>query len=289
MSLDFNNIQDDEFDNSKLDCWALCRRLYYYEHVLKIEPTAINTDIAFGQAIHDAQKVYWTEQRDDIEQAAKHAIEIFLEQCADIPPKGAKTISVGVELLNEFYNTNRITGRVITVEKRVWRTMAKGKLKYFGTSDLVVRSKQDSIVGYDWKSTALLMGNTFTRWGSICPQFIGYQWLMECEKFWVVCFHCIQDNKKQRIHYIPCYYTEKQVEMWRVGAELDMNEIYNKVRIARDMIGNGVKGYMLDGLFPTRGPKCMFWNCAYLELCCKGEALHELYVPENEFRYKGVV
>ncbi len=285
MALNFDNIHDDEFDNSKLDCYAFCHRQYYYEHVLRIATIGCNTDMAYGSALHDAQKVYWNNEQFGIEEAVEKAVLEFTLLCADIPPKGAKDIHTGVELLREFYRTNRITGKPVTVEKRIWRTMKNGSLKYFGTADLVTR-KQDNIIGYDWKTTGRLMSNTFTRWASIEPQFIGYQWLCGATEFWVVCFHFIKDKKKQRIYYVPCYFSPKQVDIWLLSAEMGMCEIWNKVKISRQLMNGTSKGYMLDALWPTRGPRCKMMGCGYMDLCCKGEALHELYVPDTLYRFK---
>jgi hypothetical protein len=285
MSQDFLNIPDEHFDNSKIDDWLWCRRIYYFKWVLKIESVYDNVDLLFGDYFHQGIKVYWVNQADGIPTAIQLAITEFMTKMIGLEPKGAKDIHNGVDILREFLSSHRVVGKLKTAEKRVHKRL--GRFTFFGTADLVTELSDGTLILWDWKTFGRKLANLFVVWESIRRQFMGYQWLVDAQKVVVVGFHIIVDDKKQRIYYQNCYYTPVQIEIWKASTIMFMEEIYGATQRGKQALANGGRDdYTLDACFPAAGPKCAMMGCEFVHLCSKGVPLREIYEEGVDTLYR---
>lgn len=144
--------------NSEVSSWLRCRRKYYYEYMLDLEPKVLSAPIGRGTLIHAMLEQYYLnkmdgESEDTCRDAAQRVINAeILDENADVTMLG-KTRDLIMGYFDEWLEHDE-RYEIIGVETQFSIPVPEDSFNIVGTVDLFLKDKEDGrYIGVDHKSS----------------------------------------------------------------------------------------------------------------------------------------
>jgi len=280
------------YDNTRLNSFRDCPRMYYLRHIKHWRREGLSKDLAFGLAWHEAMDVVWgniNESPDYIMEQAVHAFtDCWIEHgmkppnelsLDDIAWLKTKTPGIGYEMIWNYIvqRQEMIQGfEVLEIEKPFVVPLYKDNMEvlYCGRRDKVFRSNGQLIVG-EHKTTGMYQKNgpfrqAYIEGWSLDSQVDGYihSAHMDYPKehhggVWVdaaLCHKQIHDGFK----FIPVNKQTPMLEGWLHDTRSWIQHIEVE-QAALEVLPQDAPAL---NCFPKNTGSCDKWNgCGYRDIC----------------------
>jgi CRISPR/Cas system-associated exonuclease Cas4 (RecB family) len=175
-----------KISNSEVSTWLHCKRKYFYEYVLDLEPRVQSGPLTKGNIIHELLEQYYLEKMDDSpEDMCKAAIQTHINKLAIQPGVDilelAKIRDLVLAYTQHYMESDAERYEVIAVETKFAVPMIDDVFALAGTIDAIFLDKEDGThVAVDHKSS-------YNFWtddqAQISGQFVKYVYALRARGF----------------------------------------------------------------------------------------------------------
>ena len=183
--------EKESFDNSSINTFMQCRRLYLYNHEWNLQGKEEAAPLTYGDAVHEAMYAWYSGQGED------EALKAFIKRCAqpdsmiemklDIT-KGSKqkySVEWGIFILQKYFRENSLKSdpfETLTDDDgkpylEVGFAVNAGEGVFVGRIDRIARYKETGeIYIIDHKTTQGQLSAAYWQQYNPNNQFMGYMW-----------------------------------------------------------------------------------------------------------------
>jgi len=285
MTKEYFDMEDWEFNNTKIHDFRTCPALGYWRWVRRIESIRPNGHLIFGTAVHEGAAVwnrgrmstqnFVSREEQDLYNATLQRISKEMENMPEVG--GSKNLQTAESLVTQTISHPDLQGTITAVEERYEKQLyydhnSHHNIIYFGKVDLrLIKNDIDYI--NDYKSTGRLQSNFFDAF-FLSNQPRGYCWLTGVRNFIVTVLHAItgkcsySGEKGPCVHVQDYYYDDREIDRWRREICVTIKHIYSNI-IA-------IENTSAYELFPRFATRCQppNYGCSYQRLCeqpCEAE------------------